>query len=433
VSWDGFARVLPATARVNEAGHLEVGGCDALELVREHGTPLYVLDESDVRDRMRRYRDAFGGENVHYGAKAFLTRSFVPILTSEGIALDCATGGEIYTAVTGGFPAERILFHGNNKSADELTEALDAGVGAIVIDNLNELERLERVAGSQEVGVPILLRVTPGIEAHTHEYLKTGIEDTKFGVPIGDAALEVVRRAARAPHIEIVGLHAHIGSQVFDIEPFGEAARVMVRFLARVREATGLELPVLDLGGGLGIAYEPDDTPATIEDYAKVVLDAVRTEAERVGTPVPAVKVEPGRSIVGPTMLTLYQVGALKDIPGVRTYAAVDGGMSDQIRPALYGATYTFVSASRPDTPHDTTYAVAGRLCESGDVFRRDAMLPRLEDGDIVAMAATGAYGYAMASNYNREPRPAVVSVADGHARVLARRESYEDLVRLEG
>lgn len=432
MSWEAFRRVLPRTARVNEEGRLEIGGVDTADLAGTYGTPLFVLDEADLRDRLARYREAFGGEHVHYAAKAFLTRSLAPLLEAEGVGLDCASGGELHAALAGGFPAERIVLHGNNKSIRELTEAVEAGVGRIVVDSAVELEQLERLAASREVGVGAVLRVTPGIEAHTHEYLKTGIEDTKFGVPIGAPALEVVKLAARAPHVELLGLHSHIGSQVFDLESFAEAARVMVRFLSQAREATGLALPELDLGGGLGIAYEPDDAPRPIEELGKVVLEAVASEAERLRTPVPVVKVEPGRSVVGPAMVTLYEAGVVKEVPGLRRYLAVDGGMSDNIRPMLYGAGYTFLSASRPGEPHDRGYAIAGKLCENGDVLHQAAMLPDVGPGELIATAATGAYGYAMASNYNRQPRPAVVAVAGGGVRVLARRETYEDLVRLE-
>lgn len=430
--WEAFAKVLPLTARVNDEGHLEIGGCDATQLAREYGTPLFVLDERALRDRLAQYREAFGGENVHYGAKAFFTRSLVPLLLDEGVALDCASGGELYVALSGGFPAERIVLHGNNKSAGELRMAVEAGVGRVVVDADQELEALDAIAAVLGRRQKILIRVTPGIEAHTHEYLKTGVEDSKFGVPIGAPALAAIRRAAGAANVELMGLHSHIGSQIFDLEPFADAGRVMVRFLAEARAATGLPMPELGLGGGLGVRYVPDDDPPPVEDLGKVLLDAVASEAEALGTPVPAVKVEPGRSSVGQAMVTLYTVGVIKEVPGIRTYASVDGGMSDNIRPALYGATYTFCSASRPDAPHDRTYALAGKLCESGDVLTKQARLPELAPGEIVCTATTGAYGYAMASNYNKLPRPAVVLAGDGRARLLARRETYDDLVRLE-
>lgn len=431
MNWEEIRKVLPSTASVNARGHLELGGCDMVDVAREHGTPLFVLDVGHLRDRLRRYASCFGGPNVHYAAKAFLTRSLVPILAEEGVGLDCASGGELYVALAGGFPAERIVLHGNNKTPEELERAVDAGVGRIVLDSLWELDDLERIAAARGVTVQTMLRVTPGVEAHTHEYLKTGIEDTKFGLPIGGPAMEAIRAAAKAEHVELIGLHSHIGSQVFDLEPFGEAARVMVRFLAEARADTGLDLPELDLGGGLGIAYEPSDEPRSVEELAGLLKEVVADESHRLGTPEPVIKVEPGRSVVGPAMITLYTSGVVKEIPGVRRYVSVDGGMSDNIRPSLYQAAYTFLSARRPQAPHETAYAIAGKLCETGDVLRRDALLPELEPGELIATAVTGAYGYAMASNYNLTPRPAVVAVEDGTSAVLARRETFEDLIRL--
>lgn len=433
MSWERFRRILPRTARVNEAGRLELGGRDLTELVREHGTPLYVLDEADLRGRLRTYAEAFGPEHVHYGAKAFLTRSLVPVLVDEGVSLDCASGGELYTALAGGFPAERVVFHGNNKSVAELEMAVAEGVGRVAVDSPIEAERLERVAAEAGARVGVYLRVTPGIHAQTHDYLKTGIEDSKFGVPIGEPALRILRDLAASSHLDLRGLHSHIGSQVFDFEPFEEAAAVMTRFLAEARTATGAEIEELDLGGGIGIRYLPEDEPRAVGDLAKGVREAVASAADAAGIPAPTLKIEPGRSVVGPAMVTLYEVGTIKEVPEVRTYAAVDGGMSDNIRPMLYDAAYTFLSATRPEAPHDRPYTVCGKLCESGDVLRRDVPLPPLETGELLCVGATGAYGYAMASNYNKLPRPAVVAVRDGEVRVLARRETYEDLVRLEG
>jgi len=430
--WSELRRVLPATADVGEAGRLTIGGCDVEELVRAHGTPLFVMDEEDFRSRLSAYRDAFGGENVHYAAKAFLTSTLAPVLSEEGVGLDCASGGELYTALQGGFDPRRIVLHGNNKSDEELELAVDSAVYRVVIDSVHELEQLERIAASREVAVGALLRIAPGIEAHTHDYLKTAIEDTKFGVQLGEGARRAIDLAARAPHVELEGIHCHIGSQVFDLFPFEEAARVLVAFLAEMRRATGLELPELDLGGGLGIAYLPSDEPSAVSELAKSVLGAVEAAAREHDTPVPVVKVEPGRSVVGPSMVTLYRAGTIKEVPGIRTYLAVDGGMSDNIRPALYGAPYTFLSATRPQAPHDRTYAIAGKLCESGDLLSKDARLPDVQPGELVAVAATGAYCYAMSSNYNRLPRPGVVAVRDGAVRVLARRETWDDLVRLE-
>jgi diaminopimelate decarboxylase len=432
VSWSEFQKVLPQTAAVSSTGALEVGGCDTIQLAHEFGTPLYVMDLADVRERLRRYRDAFGPGNVFYGAKVFLTKGFAKIVAEEDVGMDVVAGGELYVALQGGFPAERIALHGNNKSEAELREALEAGVGRIVVDSLHELELLRRLTAEMDVVARVLLRITPGVEAHTHDYLVTGVEDTKFGFTIGDVAMQAIEMAARSESIELVGLHSHIGSQIFDLKPFDEAARKVVRFLADARRVTNLELPEIDLGGGLGVPYLSADEAGSIEDLGKIVHEAVASEAEAVGTDTPTVKVEPGRSIVGPAMLTLYTSGVVKDVAGARRYVAVDGGMSDNIRPALYQAKYTFLSALRPDVPHDRPSTIAGKLCETGDILARDVMLPDLEPGEILACAATGAYGYVMASNYNKQPRPAVVAVFGGEKHVLARRETYEDLVRLD-
>jgi len=432
MSWEQFQKVLPSTAAIGSAGGLEIGGCDAAGLVREYGSPLFVLDYADVRDRLRSYRDAFGGPNVYYASKAFLSKAFASVVEEEGLCLEVLAGGELYVALAAEFPAPRIAVHGNNKSRSELVEALEAGVGRFVVDSFAELELLRVLTDELDKPAQILLRVTPGVEAHTHDYLTTGIEDTKFGFTIGDVAMEAIDMAARSDHIELVGLHSHIGSQILQIEPFVETARVMVRFLDEARRKSALELPELDLGGGLGIAYQPNDEAPRIEDLAKVVLEAVASEAESLGTRVPTIKVEPGRSIIGPAMVTLYTAGTVKDVSGGSRYVAIDGGMSDNIRPALYQARYTFLSASRPGAPHDTPSAVAGKLCETGDILGRDVPLPDVEPGEILACAATGAYAYAMSSNYNKMLRPAVVAVFGGESRPVTRRETYEDLLRLE-
>jgi diaminopimelate decarboxylase len=430
MTWTDFQKVLPSTARVNDAGHLEIGGCDALALAEEFGTPVFVCDLTDVRERLGRYRDAFGTDNVHYASKAFLTTTFAPIVAAEGVGMDCVAGGELYVALAGGFPAERITVHGNNPSRSELVDAVRAGVARIVVDSFDEMELLDGVARGMNTRVPVLLRITPGVEVHTHSYLMTGVEDSKFGFTIGDLAMDAVRKAASLTGLELAGLHSHVGSQTFEIEPLAEAARKMMQLLADAREVTGLPLPYLDLGGGLGIAYLPSDTPAPIEDLAKLLHETVTAEAERLGTPPPDVAVEPGRSVVGPSMVTLYTTGVVKDVPGIRRYVSVDGGMSDNIRVPLYQAKYTFLSAARPGAEHDQACTIAGKLCETGDLLG-DTLLPELEPHEVVACAATGAYGYAMSSNYNKQPKPAVIGVAAGEVTVLARRETYEDLTRL--
>jgi diaminopimelate decarboxylase len=432
MSWTEFQKVLPQTARIGKTGALEVGGCDMIQLAHNVGTPVFVMDLADVRDRLRRYRDAFGPANVYYASKAFLTKGFAQIVADEDICMEVLAGGELYVALSAGFPPERIAVHGNNKSRRELMEALEANVGSIVVDSFHELEMLRALTAQLDKVVRIVLRVTPGVEAHTHDYLVTGVEDTKFGFTVGETAMRAIDLVARTERFELVGLHSHIGSQILDLRPFDEAARKMVRFLAEARRTTALEIGSLTLGGGLGIAYLPTDEAASIEDLAKIVHEAVESESEAVNTPVPQVKVEPGRSIVGPAMFTLYSVGAIKDLPNARRYVAVDGGMSDNIRPALYQARYTFLSALRPDGPHDRPCAIAGKLCETGDLLAHDALLPEVEPGEVICCAASGAYAYAMASNYNKQPKPAVVAVFGGEMRVLARRETYDDLVRLD-
>jgi diaminopimelate decarboxylase len=432
MSWSEFQKVLPQTARISTTGSLQVGGCDTIQLAHEFGTPLYVLDLVDVRDRLRRYRDAFGPANVFYASKVFLTKSFAQIVAEEDVCMECLAGGELYVALAGGFPPERIALHGNNKSRVELCEAVEAGVGRIVADSFLELQMLREITADLDKVQRVVLRITPGVEAHTHDYLMTGIEDTKFGFTIGEVAMQAIDFVARSDNLELVGLHSHIGSQIFDLKPFDEAARKMVRFLAEARRATQLEIDELTLGGGLGIPYRPGDEAGSIEDLAKTLHEAVVSEAEAVETAAPRVKVEPGRSIVGPAMLTLYTVGSIKDLANGSHYVSVDGGMSDNIRPALYQAKYTFLSALRPDVPHDRPSIIAGKLCETGDILGSDVLLPDMEPGEILACAATGAYGYSMASNYNKQPKPAVVAVFGGETRVLARRETYEDLVRLD-
>jgi diaminopimelate decarboxylase len=427
--------VLPATAKLRDDGHLEVGGCDLVELAAEFGTPLYVFCEETFRRQARRYREAFPPpDRVYYAAKAFSSLAAFAMATDEGLGVDCATGGELFVALKAGVPAESVIVHGNNKSDAELEMAVTAGAGRIAVDSLDELERLARIAETAGIRQRIVLRVTPGVEAHTHEYIQTGQEDTKFGMSISSgSALEAAKRAADLPSLELAGAHAHIGSQIFGPEAFGKLVEIMCEFLADVRAATGAELGELNLGGGLGIAYTKEEAPADVAAHARYVRDAVAAEAAKHGLPVPVLSVEPGRSIVGNAMVTVYSVGVVKEIPAIRTYVSVDGGMSDNIRPMLYGARYSALVANKANEPSERVVTVAGSHCESGDVLLRDVALPAsVARGDLLAILATGAYGYAMASNYNKMPRPPVVAVRDGAARVVVRRETFEDLVRLD-
>jgi len=422
--------VWPLTARLDDDGVLVVGGARADDLAREVGTPAYVLDEADVRARMRCWGAAFGADRVFYAGKAFLCTALARWVAEEGLGLDVCTGGELAVALRAGFPPERLLFHGNNKSERELARAVAAGVGRIVVDSFDEIGRLERLGEPARV----LVRVTPGVEAHTHEFVATGQEDQKFGFSLASgAAAEAVRRVLAVPHLELVGLHAHIGSQIFDTAGFRLAAHRMVGLLAEIRDTHGRQLPELDLGGGLGIAYTSEDAPLQVEEVAERLRESVAKECAAVGLTEPRLLVEPGRALVGTSTVTLYEVGTVKDLPGLRTYVSVDGGMSDNIRTALYDAHYTARLASRASAAAPHVVTLVGKHCESGDVVARDVPLPAdLRPGDLLAVPASGAYHRSMASNYNHVPRPPVVAVRGGVARILVRRETEADLLALD-
>jgi diaminopimelate decarboxylase len=426
--------VWPVTAARSVDGVLTLGGVDVRDLATEFGTPAYVLDEEDFRSRCRAWREAFSDADVYYAGKAFLCTAVARWVAEEGLSLDVCTGGELAVALAGGFPAERLLFHGNNKSLAELTRAVEVGVGRVVIDSFEELVRLAAVAERAGVRQRVYIRVTPGVEAHTHDYVATGQEDQKFGFSLASgAAAEAVRRVLGLSSLELVGLHCHIGSHIFDTRGFSLAAHRMVGLLAAVRDEHGVELPELDLGGGQGIAYTAADDPMPVKEVADGLRAIVERECAAAGLSVPRLAVEPGRAISGPTTVTLYEVGTVKDLPGLRTYVSIDGGMSDNIRTALYDARYTAVLASRRSAaePHNVT--VCGKHCESGDIVVHDVPLPAdLAPGDLVAVPASGAYHRSMASNYNHVPRPPVVAVRDGAARVIVRRETEDDLLRLD-
>ncbi|HEY3057652.1 MAG TPA: diaminopimelate decarboxylase [Chloroflexota bacterium] len=430
---------MPDSAAVTGDGHLTLGGRDVVQLATEYGTPLYVYDEATISARARAYRDAlkadYAGESlVCYAGKAYCAPWLLQVLAEQGLGLDVVSGGELYAARMSGFPRERVYFHGNNKSEDELWMALEAGVYAIVVDNMEEIERLARLATDRVVRQRVLLRVAPGVEAHTHAHIQTGAPDTKFGVSIETGA---ARQAAAAIHeatsLEFAGLHAHIGSQIFEIEPYEATIRRVFALAAELRQAFGFELRELSPGGGFGMRYTAnDEAPIAPDQAAKAIAEAVTGGANRFGFALPKLTIEPGRSIVGPSAVALYRVGSIKDIPGVRTYVAVDGGMADNIRPATYGARYTALLANRMHDAADATVSIAGRYCESGDVLIRDAHLAMPRIDDLVAIPSSGAYQLAMASNYNLVPRPAVVVVRDGHARLVRRRETFDDLLAPE-
>ncbi len=418
----------------NRAGHLEIDGCDVVELVEEHGTPLVLYSESTVRDQCRRFMRAFAARTddfeVVYASKAFAGIAIIQLVAEEGLSLDVSSGGEYHAGLVAGFPTDRMFYHGNNKTPDELSYALDNGIGTVVVDSMSELDLLDALVAERASRQRILLRITPGIEAHTHEYIQTGQEDSKFGFGLTDGlALSAIDRALRAPSLELVGLHAHIGSQIFQFEGYRKAIAILVDLIREAHEALGFVCHSLNVGGGLGIRYTEEDDPSSIDAYVDMKVRAVREEMGRVGLPVPRILVEPGRSIVGKAGLTAYRVGTIKQLPGIRTYVSVDGGMSDNLRPMLYGAKYEAMVANRAEAPADTVVTVAGKHCESGDVLIRDAVIAEPRLGDVLIMPATGAYCYAMASNYNGNPRPAVLLLNEGRARVIVERETYADLV----
>jgi diaminopimelate decarboxylase len=426
--------VYPITTTHNSAGHLEVDGCDVVDLVAEFGTPLMVYEEKSIRDQCRRYMAAFRRHTddfeVIYASKAFSSLAVDQLVLEEGLSIDVSSGGEYHVAKTAGFPAERIFFHGNNKTRAELEYALAGGIGFVVVDSFQELALLEDMVGARGGKQAVLLRITPGVEAHTHSYIETGQVDSKFGFGLGDGvALEAIRETLAAPHLDLVGLHAHIGSQIFQLDGFRKAIEILVGLIGQAHAGFGFDCRYLNVGGGLGIRYTEEDAPSSIGDYAEVKVEGVRREMTAMGLPMPRVLIEPGRSIVGKAGITAYRVGTIKEIPGVRTYLSVDGGMSDNIRPMLYDAQYQGMIANRADAAADTTVTVVGKHCESGDILIRDAVIAKPESGDILVTPATGAYCYAMASNYNGSPRSAVVLVNEGRARVIIEREQYADLV----
>jgi diaminopimelate decarboxylase len=428
--------VLPQTAEVRE-GHLWIGGVDTVELARGFGTALYVMDEEHIRTQLRNYlewtRYHWKDVDVVFAGKAFICKAMCRLVAEEGCYLDVSSGGELAIALAADFPPEHIVSHGNNKTIRELTEAIEAGVGRIVVDSFEELVRIDRLARERGVRQAILIRVTPGIVADTHEYIQTGAEDSKFGFGLRDGvALKAVEEAAQLAGIDFRGLHMHIGSQIFALNSYAKAIEVIVHFMDEIRTETGCIVSELDTGGGLGIAYGVPDEPSTIKQFGKVIVDDIKEHCEEHALPVPHIMVEPGRSIVANAGVTLYTVGTIKHIPDVRTWVAVDGGMTDNIRTALYDAHYEPTIANKADRPRDTVVTVAGKHCESGDVIVVDTPLQAAEDGDILCVFATGAYCQSMASNYNKQVRPGVVFVRDGKARLVVRRETYEDLMRCD-
>lgn len=431
-----LSSVLPMTAEIRD-GRLIVGGVDMVELAREAGTALYVMDEAQIRHQLQEFRrwTSYHWKDVEtvYAAKAFMCTAICRVVAEEGCMVLCASGGELAIALAAGVPASRIQVHGNNKTAIEIEEAVDARVDRIVADSLRELEQISEAAVSRGVEQSVLLRITPGIRPDTHGYIQTGQEDSKFGFGLNHGlAMEGIRRAIALPGVQFAGLHMHIGSQIFALQSYSKAIKVVVDFMRQVREATGHEVRDLDVGGGIGIKYGLRDEPSTIEEFGKVVVDGIKEECERHGLPVPRILIEPGRAVVANAGITLYTVGTIKEVPGIRTYVAIDGGMTDNIRPALYGARYECLVANKADQPRTEVVTIAGKHCETGDLIAKDTPIQDVESGDILAVCATGAYCHSMASNYNKQVRPGVVLVRDGQWRWVVRRETYEDLLRCD-
>ncbi|WP_117209367.1 diaminopimelate decarboxylase [Allorhizocola rhizosphaerae] len=425
----------PQTARKgDDDGVLRVGGIPVTELAREFGTPAYFLDEADFRARCGAFKKAFDRADVYYAGKAFLCKAVVRMLMGEDLSLDVCTGGELATALSAGMAPARIGFHGNNKSPRELERALDAGVGRIIVDSFDEIDRLTSLA--ERLGKParVMIRVTVGVEAHTHEFIATAHEDQKFGFGLASgAAFAAAERILRDGVLDLLGLHSHIGSQIFDASGFEVSARRVLGLHKRILDELGVQLPELDLGGGFGIAYTSQDDPSTPDDLAERMFKIVKDECAVLQIREPKLSVEPGRAIVGPSMFTLYEVGTVKPLDGLRTYVSVDGGMSDNIRTALYDAAYSATLASRSSHAEPTLARVVGKHCEAGDVVVKDEFLPSdIRPGDLLAVPGTGAYCRSMASNYNHVPRPPVVAVRDGQARVIVRRETEADLLALD-
>ncbi|MEC6747475.1 diaminopimelate decarboxylase [Marinilactibacillus sp. XAAS-LB27] len=422
---------------INDKNHLEIGGVDSVYLAEKYSTPLYVYDTALIKERLNEFKEAFSSyekeTQVAYASKAFSSLALYQILAKESVSLDVVSGGELSLAIKAGFPSAKIHFHGNNKSHQELVEALNANIGCIVVDNFTELDMINQLTTLHQKRMNVLIRITPGIEAHTHEYITTGQEDSKFGFDLASGqAKEAVEEAQSLKYIDVIGLHAHIGSQIFETTGYEAVIERLMQHSKEWQDLFNFDLKVLNVGGGFGIRYTNEDAPLPIKDYAVSIMKSVEHYSKELGLELPEIWVEPGRSIVGEAGTTLYTVGTQKTIPEVRKYVSVDGGMADNIRPALYDAKYTGVLANKVYAQYDTKVSIAGKACESGDMLIWDLSLPEVEQGDYLAVLSTGAYGYSMASNYNRLPRPAVVFVEDGKDFLAIRRERYEDFLNLE-
>jgi diaminopimelate decarboxylase len=426
--------IFPVSASLNSRGNIAIGGCDLKDLAAEFGTPLYIYDEDTVRHMCRQFaggfKDAYANSHVEYSSKAFANPALAKIIAEEGLHMDVVTGGELVFARAAKFPPERLNFHGNNKGRAELSEAVEYGIGRITIDSFYEIDLLNEVAGERRVRQKVMLRVSPSIDPHTHLLTTTGVLDSKFGFSIETgAAAEAVKKAMAAPNLEVMGLHFHLGSPIFELEPYSEAIDYVLKFAAEMREKHGLELREFNPGGGFAVGYVGKRMPLPVSDYAHEISAALRSGCDRYGLDEPLLTVEPGRAIVARAGVAMYEVGGIKRIPGVRVYVSVDGGMGDNIRPALYGSEYTVRRVTQPYAQPQEKVTVVGKYCESGDYIARDVDVPVLSSGDLLCTPAAGAYAVPMASNYNMTTRPAIVMVKDGKARLIRRRETYEDLL----
>lgn len=419
---------------VNGQGHLTVGGCDTVSLAEQYGTPAYVYDENEIRKNLREFKGSideyYGGNGlVVYASKAFCCKEMCRICNQEGTGIDVVSGGELYTALSAGFPAEKIVFHGNNKTYAELEAAVENGVGRIIVDNIYELNTLNKIAAKHGKVAGIMFRIKPGVDAHTHDFIKTGQIDSKFGFALETGeAMEAVKATVGMENVKLRGLHCHIGSQIFDVDPFELAATVMLDLYKKIKDELDIELDELNLGGGFGIKYLESDTPRPYADYMAKVSKIVHEHSEKLGLKVPFILIEPGRSVVGAAGATLYTVGCVKEIPDIRTYVSVDGGMGDNPRYILYQAEYEIICANKANEERCETVTVAGKCCESGDLIQEGTKLQKVAPGDILAVLSTGAYNYSMASNYNRIPRLPVIMVKDGESRIVVKRETYEQV-----
>lgn len=426
-----------APDQINAAGHLTIGGVDSLELAKEYGTPLVVYDVAQIRRQIRAFKKVFEQRQVDYAvsyaSKAFAAIAMYQVVAHEGGHVDVVSAGELYTAIKADFPMENVSFHGNNKSRAELEMAVDHHVGMIVIDNFREIELLNEVLASRDQSIDVMMRITPGISAHTNKYIQTGQVDSKFGFDLQSGqADEALQKILASPRMHMKGLHAHIGSQIFELNGFQMAAAKLVEIAAHWRDKFGYEPEIVNVGGGFGIRYVSADHPLKPEDFVAAIIETIKEETQKLNLKMPAVWIEPGRSIAGPAGYNLYTVGSRKDVPGLLPYVMIDGGMGDNIRPALYEAEYETVLAADPQAENAETVRLAGKYCESGDILSQHQPLPKTKPGDVLAMLDTGAYGYAMASNYNRNPRPAVVFAENGQAHLVIERESLDDLVHLD-